>query len=97
MNSDTGEFLEERDAEAWMKRISVGEVIKLKGEDCKVVQIGARTITLELMSRADLEAAMGQVLAKAVQHGEDSAIAEAARKLRDENYEMGKLAKTSQE
>lgn len=84
MNIDTGELLEEQNAEAWMKRISVGEVIQIKGEDCKVVQIGGRTITFELMSRADRDAAMSETILKAVQHGEDSAIAEAAKKLQAE-------------
>ncbi len=67
MNTDTGEFMEEKNAEDWMQRISVGEVIQLKGKDCKVTQIGARTITLELMSNADRNEAMGQLMVDAVE------------------------------
>ena len=53
MNTDTGRFVDERDAKSWMQRIEVGETIKLKGEECKVISIGDRRVTLELLSSDD--------------------------------------------
>lgn len=50
MDTNSGRFVEEEQAEKWMQRIAVGEIIKLKGEECRVVKIGERRVTLELMS-----------------------------------------------
>jgi hypothetical protein len=50
MDSNAGEFVGEERAEAWMQRIGVGEVIKIKGEELEVVSIGRREITLKLLS-----------------------------------------------
>ena len=53
MDTNAGRFVEEESAEKWMQRIEVGEIIKLKGEDCRVVRIGERQVVLELMSATD--------------------------------------------
>ncbi len=53
MDTNAGRFVEEASAEDWMQRISVNEIIKLKGEDCRVVRIGERQVVLELMSATD--------------------------------------------
>jgi hypothetical protein len=50
MDPNAGEFIEEERAEAWMERIAVGEVIKLKGEECEVMKIERREVTLKLLS-----------------------------------------------
>ena len=53
MDTNRGRFVEEESAEAWMQRIAVNEVIKIKGEECRVVRIGERQVLLELMSADD--------------------------------------------
>lgn len=50
MDSNAGEFIEEKRAEVWMQRIEVGEVIKIKDEELEVVKIETREITLKLLS-----------------------------------------------
>ena len=50
MDTDSGRFVDDEQAQSWMQRISVGEVIKIKGEECEVVELGERTITLKLLS-----------------------------------------------
>lgn len=65
MNTETGEFVDEQRAEAWMKQISVGEVVKIKDEELEVVSIGKREITLKLLSHAERvakELAFGSVV-----------------------------------
>lgn len=53
MDTNSGRFVEEENAEAWMERISVGEIIKIKGEELEVVQIHQREIVLKLRSADD--------------------------------------------
>lgn len=53
MDTNTGRFVEEESAEKWMQRIAVGEVIKIKDEECEVVSFGNRTVTLKLLSHED--------------------------------------------
>ncbi len=53
MDSNAGEFVDESRAEAWMQRIGVGEVVKIKGEELEVVSIVGREITLKLLSHED--------------------------------------------
>ena len=53
MDTNSGRFIEEQNAESWMQRIEVGEIIKIKGEELRVVSIESRRITLELMSAED--------------------------------------------
>jgi hypothetical protein len=36
-----------------MQRVSIDEVIKIKGEECRVVSINGRHLTVELLSSAD--------------------------------------------
>jgi hypothetical protein len=50
MNTNSGEFVEEARAEAWMKRLELGEPIKIKGEELEVVKIERREVTLKLLS-----------------------------------------------
>lgn len=52
MDTNKGRFLEEDDKriEAWMKRISVGEIIKIKDKEYEVVEINDREIKLKLLS-----------------------------------------------
>jgi hypothetical protein len=58
-----------------MQRIGVGEVIKIKGEECEVVKIGRREITLKLLSTTDREGALADYA--------DAATQEAARQLKN--------------
>lgn len=53
MDSDTGHFVDEKEAEAWMQRIAVGEAIEIKGEACEVITIGDREVTLRLLSAGE--------------------------------------------
>ena len=53
MNTDTGEFVEDSKAEKWMQRLDIGEVVKLKGEECEVVAIEDREVRLKLMNSED--------------------------------------------
>ena len=53
MDTNSGRFVGEEEAQPWMKRIAVGEVVSLKGEDCRVTRIAGRIISLELMSAED--------------------------------------------
>ncbi len=55
MDSNAGEFVGDERAEAWMQRIQVGEIVKIKGEELEVVEIGRREITLKLLSRYERE------------------------------------------
>jgi len=50
MDTNAGEFVGEERAEAWMQRIEVGEIVKIKGEKLEVVRIEKREITLKLLS-----------------------------------------------
>jgi hypothetical protein len=45
MDTKMGRFLDQNheDVESWMQRIEVGEIIKIKGEECRVESIGDRT------------------------------------------------------
>ncbi len=53
MNADSGQFVDEDQAKNWMQRIAIAEVVKIKGEECRVVRIDGRKIELELMSFED--------------------------------------------
>jgi hypothetical protein len=55
MNTDTGHFVDEQDAKSWMQRLAVHEIIKIKGEECRVVSIEVRRrrVTFELLSSDD--------------------------------------------
>ncbi len=53
MNTDTGQFVEEDRAEQWMQRLTIGEIIKIKGEELEVVKIEGRECTLKLLSAAE--------------------------------------------
>lgn len=53
MDTNAGEFVSEERAEAWMQRIQVGEVVKIKSEELEVVGIGKHEITLKLLSQRD--------------------------------------------
>jgi len=51
MDTETGQFVAENKAEAWMKRIQMHEIVEIKGAVLEVVSIGRREITLKLLSR----------------------------------------------
>lgn len=57
MDTDIGYFLPEAHprVKQWMERISIGDVVELKGQQCEVVdiEVGGRTVTLKLMSSYD--------------------------------------------
>lgn len=53
MDSNAGEFVGDERAQAWMQRIEVGEVVKIKGEELEVVSISLREITLKLLGQQD--------------------------------------------
>ncbi len=53
MDTDSGRFVAEAEAQPWMQRITIGEVVTIKGEDCRVVRISGRRVELELMSADD--------------------------------------------
>ena len=53
MNTDTGEFVGEDQAEPWMEKVSIGEVVPIKGNPTEVVRIEGRELTLKLMSIGD--------------------------------------------
>lgn len=43
MDTNSGRFVEESSAERWMKRVSVGETLKIKTEEVVIVAIGPDT------------------------------------------------------
>lgn len=53
MDTNSGRFVGEDDAEPWMERLTVGEVVKIKGAELRVVVIEDRRVTLELTSAAE--------------------------------------------
>ena len=61
MDTNAGRFVEEENAEKWMKRLAVGEVVKIKNEELIVVAIGPdaerglsdREVILALKSEED--------------------------------------------
>lgn len=50
MDPNSGRFVDEREAKAHMKRFTVGEVLKLKGEEFEVLEIQEREIRLKPLS-----------------------------------------------
>jgi hypothetical protein len=46
MNTDTGQFVDSSKAKVWMKRFHLGEVVKLKDEECEVLEIHEDRIVL---------------------------------------------------
>ena len=53
MDTNSGRFVEEENADRWMQRLEVGETIKIKGEELRVVEISGRRVTLELKSATE--------------------------------------------
>lgn len=53
MDTNQGRFVEEEQAESWMQRIQVGEIIKIKGEECRVEAIGSHIVTLKLLNPSE--------------------------------------------
>ncbi len=62
MDSNAGEFVGPDRAEAWMERLDVGEIVKIKGEELEVVKIEGREVTLKLRSWEDRFGASDQTL-----------------------------------
>ena len=50
VDTDSGRFVDDAHAQKWMKRIALGEIVKVKDEEMEVVAIRERTITLKLLS-----------------------------------------------
>ena len=56
MDTNSGEFVDDNHAEQWMKRVEVGQTIKILGEEFEITHIGRREMTVKLLSyqeRAD--------------------------------------------
>jgi hypothetical protein len=53
MDTNAGRFVEEADAEKWMQRLEVGEVVEIKGEELTVLAFDNRRVVLELRSADD--------------------------------------------
>ncbi len=53
MDTERGKFVGEAEAKSWMKQIRVGEVVHVKGEDCRVIGFNDRRVVLELMSATE--------------------------------------------
>ena len=53
MDTRSGEFVREEEIEKWMETVTVGEIVKMKGEEMRIKEIGRRTLTLELLSHED--------------------------------------------
>ncbi len=71
MDTNAGRFVEEADAEKWMQRLAVGEIVKIKGEELVVLAIDDRRVVLQLQSAEDrslAEAAGGEHLADLREH-----------------------------
>ncbi len=58
MDTNRGEFVDESRSEQWMKRLEVGQIVKLMEEEFEVLEIGKRTVLLKLRSFEDR--ALGQ-------------------------------------
>ena len=50
MDPNVGRFIEEENAEKWMETLEIGEIVKIKGEELEVAEIGDRTVTFKLRS-----------------------------------------------
>lgn len=57
MDTESGRFVAERDAEASMERLDIGETVKLKGAEFEVEEISDRRVVLKLLSARDREIA----------------------------------------
>ena len=53
MDTSRGEFVEDSRAEKWMKRLEVGQVVKVLEEEFEVKEISKRTILLQMLSAED--------------------------------------------
>ena len=56
MNTNSGEFVDDSRAEQWMKRVEVGQVIKILEEEFEITSIGQREMTVKLLSFREREA-----------------------------------------
>lgn len=64
MDTNSGEFVEEDRAEQWMKRVEVGQTIKILGEEFEITKIDRREMTVKMFSFEDrLRGSMGSALA----------------------------------
>jgi len=50
MDTNTGEFVGADRAQQWMKRVEVGQQLKILGEEFEVLEIGERTMVVKLLS-----------------------------------------------
>ena len=53
MDTNCGEFVDESRAEQWMKRVEVGQTIKILGEEFEITGISRREMTVKLLSYED--------------------------------------------
>lgn len=97
MDTEQGRFVEESEAKEWMERLGVGEVVKIKGAEFKVLEIGERTVRLELMSAKDRqEHRIGEMFKEAppitdlVRRGPMDGLNRAERRRRDAEQRKGK-------
>jgi len=50
MDTDRGEFVGPDRAQQWMKRVEVGQQLKILGEGFEVLEINERTLVVKLLS-----------------------------------------------
>jgi hypothetical protein len=53
MDTQSGRFVPMPEAQPWMKRLAVGEIVTVKGEVCEVLRFTDRTVELKLLSAAE--------------------------------------------
>lgn len=73
MDTNRGEFVGPDRAEQWMKRLAVGQNVKVLGEEFEVLEIGKRTLLLKLLSYED------RALGRSSEAPEDAEAIESAR------------------
>lgn len=62
MNTNSGRFVKDDEAQDWMQRLAVGEIVKIKGAEFEVETIVNRRVTLKLLSAQDrTDAALQQL------------------------------------
>jgi len=68
MNASEGKFVHLGEAKLWMQTLTVGEVVKMKGEEFEVVEITDRECRLKLMSADERQTKQMEEMEEIRQH-----------------------------
>jgi hypothetical protein len=82
MDTNAGKFVGPDRAQQWMKRVEVGQQLKILGEEFEVLEIRDRTMVVKLLSfeeRMGVGGDLASIIADVERGNEDLAMKEQAR------------------